>query len=62
MELNDTAAANLATEVLALRQKLPPEILSGEDRYDPTDPQQINEVLEDVKELLLNRLLSAEKG
>lgn len=62
MELNDTAAANLATEVLALRQKLPPEILSGEDRYDPTDPQQLKEVLEDVKELLLNRLLTTEKG
>jgi DNA repair exonuclease SbcCD nuclease subunit len=62
MELDDTAAANLANEVSALRQKLPPEILSGEDRYDPTDPQQLKEILEDVKELLLNRLLTTEKG
>ena len=62
MELDDTAAASLANEVLSLRQKLPSEILSGEDRYDPTDPQQLKEVLEDVKELLLNRLLTTEKG
>jgi hypothetical protein len=61
MELDDTAATSLANEVSALRQKLPPEILSGEDRYDPSDPQQLKEVLEDVKELLLNRLLTTEK-
>jgi DNA repair exonuclease SbcCD nuclease subunit len=62
MKLDDTALAKLANEVSALRQKLPAEILSGEDRYDPTDPQQLKEVLEDIKELLVNRLLTTEKA
>ncbi|HED13334.1 MAG TPA: DNA repair exonuclease [Gammaproteobacteria bacterium] len=62
MELDDTALAKLANEVSALRQKLPAEILSGEDRYDPTDPQQLKVVLEDIKELLVNRLITTEKA
>ncbi|MCI0667890.1 MAG: hypothetical protein L0Y38_01370 [Methylococcaceae bacterium] len=61
LELDETALSELANEVSALRQKLPPEILIGEDRYDPSDPQQLREVLEDVKELLVNRLLTTEK-
>lgn len=62
MELDDTALAELANEVTALRQKLPAEILSGEDRYDPTDRQQLKIVLEDIKELLVNRLITTEKA
>lgn len=62
IELDDTALAELANEVTALRQKLPAEILSGEDRYDPTDPQQLKIVLEDIKELLVNRLIATEKA
>jgi len=62
MELDDSALAELANEVSALRQKLPAEILSGEDRYDPTDPQQLKVVLEDIKELLVNRLITTEKA
>ena len=62
MELDDNALAEIANEVSALRQKLPAEILSGEDRYDPTDPQQLKAVLEDIKELLVNRLLTTEKA
>jgi len=61
MELDDAALLVLANEVTTLRQKLPAEILSGEDCYDPTDPQQLKEVLGDIKELLLNRLLTTEK-
>jgi hypothetical protein len=30
------------------------------DGYDPTDQRQLTQILEDVKELLLNRLLAAE--
>jgi len=41
-----------------LRQKLPAEMLSGDDRYDPTDPEQLKVVLKDIKELLMNRLLT----
>ena len=62
MELDDSALAELANEVSALRQKLPAEILSGEDRYDPPDPQQLKTVLEDIKELLVNRLITTEKA
>ena len=62
MELDDTALVELANEVSVLRQKLPAEILSGEDRYDPTDPQQLKVVLEDIKELLVNRLITTEKA
>lgn len=62
MELDDSALVELANEVSALRQKLPAEILSGEDRYDPTDPQQLKVVLEDIKELLVNRLITTEKA
>ena len=62
MELDDSALEELASEVSALRQKLPAEILSGEDRYDPTDPLQLKIVLEDIKELLVNRLITTEKA
>jgi len=62
MELEATALAALADELIALRQKLPAEILSGEDAYDPTDPEQIKDALDDIKELLVNRLLSTEQG
>ena len=62
MELDDNALAELANEVSALRQKLPAEILGGEDRYDPGDPDQLKDTLEDIKELLVNRLLSTEQG
>lgn len=62
MELHDAALAELAQEVSALRQKLPAEILSGDDCFDPSDPQQLQVVLEDIKELLVNRLLTTEKA
>ena len=59
-ELDDTALAELASEVAPLRQKLPPEILGGDENYDPTESEQLKEALEDIKELLVNRLLSTE--
>ena len=62
MELDESTLADLAEEVSSLRQKLPPEILSGEDNYDPADPDRLKDTLEDIKELLLNRLLSTEQG
>jgi len=62
MELDDSALDKLADEVSALRQKLPAELLSGDDPYDPTSPQVLKDTLEDIKELLVNRLLSTEKG
>ncbi|MGH8475239.1 MAG: metallophosphoesterase family protein [Methylococcales bacterium] len=61
LNLDDAALSILANEVLPLRQKLPSEILSGEDRYDPGNPKHLRNALEDVKELLINRLLTSEK-
>jgi len=59
----DTAALDeLTEEISALRQKLPAELLGGDDPYDPTKPEELKETLEDIKELLVNRLLSTEKG
>jgi hypothetical protein len=62
MEVDESALQALGNEVLALRQKLPAEILSGVDPYDPTDPRQLKDSLEDIKELLVSRLLSTEQG
>jgi hypothetical protein len=62
MELDVSALDELADEVSALRLKLPAEMLSGDDPYDPSDPGVLKDTLEDIKELLVNRLLSTEKG
>ncbi len=59
LESDEAALAGLAAEVEALRQKLPAELLCGEDRYDPTDPVEIRLALAEVKELLAHRLLRA---
>ena len=61
IELDDTALDELANEVSALRQKLPAELLEGEDSDNPASPEQLKESLEDIKELLVNRLLSTEQ-
>jgi DNA repair exonuclease SbcCD nuclease subunit len=62
MELDRTALQSLADELSALRQKLPAEILGGEDSYDPTDAETVKDALEAVKELLVERLLSTTYG
>ena len=62
MELDRTALQSLADEVSSLRQKLPPEILGGEDAYDPADPETVKNALEAVKALLVNRLLTTRQA
>ncbi len=62
MEFDDTALIELADELAALRRKLPAEILSAEDPYDPAEPGQLKDALEDIKVLLLNCLLSTEQN
>jgi hypothetical protein len=62
MELDASALDELADEISALRQKLPAELLGGDDPYDPTNPEVLIETLKDIKELLVNRLLSTKKG
>jgi DNA repair exonuclease SbcCD nuclease subunit len=60
MELNPSVLDELADEVSALRQKLPAELLSGVDPYDPTDLELLRKTLDDIKELLVNRLVPGE--
>ena len=60
MELDSLVLDELADEMSVLRQKLPAELLAGNDPFDPTNPEFLKETLEDIKELLVNRLLSTE--
>ncbi len=62
MELDASALDELANEITSLRQKLPAELLDGDDSYDPTNPAVLKDTLEDIKELLIHHLLSSEKG
>lgn len=60
MELDTSVMDELADEMSVLRQKLPAELLAGDDPFDPANPEFLKETLEDIKELLVNRLLSTE--
>ncbi len=60
LELDEESLCSLATDLQPLRKKLPPELLAGEDAFDPTDGKQLKGALEDIKALLLTRLLSSE--
>ncbi len=51
--------ADLDPEMTTFLNKLPPEIRGGDDPFDPTDPGQWDEIISDVKDLLVARLLSA---
>ncbi|PUB84843.1 MAG: DNA repair exonuclease [gamma proteobacterium symbiont of Ctena orbiculata] len=62
MELDASALDDLTDDISTLRQKLPAELHGGGDPYDPTKPEILKETLEDIKELLVNRLLTTEKG
>ena len=62
VELDASALDDLADEISSLRQKLPAELLGGDDPYDPTSTEALKETLEDIKELLVNRLLTTDKG
>jgi hypothetical protein len=52
----------LATEFGNLQRKLPEELQSGDDAIDLQDSQTMRQAVEDVKHLLLSRLLSMEDG
>ncbi len=62
LEVDSSSLGELAEELSAFRRKLPAELLGGDDPYDPTQPDALKEALEDIKELLVNRLLSTEYG
>jgi exonuclease SbcD len=59
LEMDAASVESLVAEVADLRQKLPPELFGGEDRYDPTDPGYLASLMEDIKELLVHRLVSS---
>jgi DNA repair exonuclease SbcCD nuclease subunit len=50
----------LDPEMTTFLNKLPAELRGGEDPFDPTDPIQWGEIVSDVKDLLIARLLTAE--
>ena len=58
LEVDPTRLSKLGEEVADLSGKLPLDLRSGEDAFDPSDPDYIRESLDDVKALLLERLLS----
>jgi DNA repair exonuclease SbcCD nuclease subunit len=58
LEADPTRLAKLGEEVADLSSKLPLELRSGEDAFEPSDPDYIRESLDDVKALLLERLLN----
>lgn len=60
MELDSSVLGELADEMSMLRQKLPAELLAGDAPFDPANPEFLKETLEDIKELLVNRLLATE--
>ena len=59
LELDASTADRLAAELSTLRHRLPAELLGGEDPFDPTDPALLKDALVDIKELLINRLLTS---
>ena len=58
LEVDSAGIDRLAEEVVSLRQKLPAELLSGEDGYDPSDNKHLSSLMGDIKELLTRRLLT----
>ena len=61
----DLAAENLheiAPEIDAFLNKLPPDLRSGDDPFDPTAPEQWDEIRTDIKNLLVAQLLESGGG
>jgi DNA repair protein SbcD/Mre11 len=54
--------AEVASELRDLARKLPAELRSGEDGIDLDNPQTLRQAVDEVKHLLLARLLSQEGG
>lgn len=61
LEFDDDALADITSEFVPLRQKLPPELLSGEEQFVLDDPEQLRTTLAGVKELLMVWLLTREQ-
>lgn len=59
LEIDAGKISELDLKFPSFLSKLPAEIRGGEDRFDPTDPDQWNDIRTDIKDLLVARLLSA---
>jgi DNA repair protein SbcD/Mre11 len=59
LEASDGELAALAEGFADLRRKLPSELFVDGEALDPTDPERLRGVLDEVKDLLLARLLKA---
>jgi exonuclease SbcD len=59
LETDDAELAELAEGFADLRRKLPAELFEDGEALDPIDPAQVRGVLDEVKDLLLARLLGA---
>jgi hypothetical protein len=57
LELDPGRLSTLGEELTDLSVKLPPELRTGEEPFDPRSPEALNACLEDVRALLLERLL-----
>lgn len=57
-ELDGGQMLGLVPEVAALKSKLPPDLIGGDDPWLPTAPDQISAFLADVKEILASKLLN----
>jgi len=62
LDADDEALAELATEFIPLRNKLPAGLLSGDDAFDPASPDTVRAALADVKALLVARLAGMDEG
>jgi DNA repair protein SbcD/Mre11 len=61
-EADEAFMAEVASELRVMAGKLPPELRIGEDAIDLDNPQTLRQAIEEVKHLLLARLLSQEDG
>jgi exonuclease SbcD len=62
LELDTARLSKLVGEVEDLSTKLPVDLRAGSDAFDPARPESIRACLEDVKALLLERLLREERA
>jgi DNA repair exonuclease SbcCD nuclease subunit len=59
-EIDDNRLSELGQQVSDLAKRLPLELRAGADAFDPCAPDVLQTILEDVKETLLERLLTSE--
>ncbi len=62
LEHDQGKVAVLAGEVADLRNKLPHQLTAADDGFDPTSPEALMDSLEDVKQMILEKLLAGAPG